>query len=119
MPSKITLVTLNFLANGGDGYPMKQVGDNFRYLWITALCRERVDEALDFPPAVSSASSCREGQISSGNSRPFENTCRPSRDTRQSLRVSRYAENLDLRIQNLNSRTDAVLKGTGFDAPNS
>ncbi len=31
-PDTISLVTLSFLAQGGDGYPMKENGDNFRYI---------------------------------------------------------------------------------------
>lgn len=31
-PAKFTVVTLNFLANGGDQYPMKANGENFRYV---------------------------------------------------------------------------------------
>ena len=31
-PAVIRVVTLNFLANDGDGYPMKANGSNFRYV---------------------------------------------------------------------------------------
>ncbi|MCX5937430.1 MAG: hypothetical protein NTW02_04310, partial [Cyanobium sp. LacPavin_0920_WC12_MAG_62_9] len=31
-PKTITLTTLNFMAQGGDGYPLKANGENFRYL---------------------------------------------------------------------------------------
>ncbi len=32
LPPTITVVTLNFIANNGDGYPAKSVGENFRFL---------------------------------------------------------------------------------------
>jgi hypothetical protein len=35
VPSKITVVTLSFLAGGGDGYPIPANGTNFRYLTLT------------------------------------------------------------------------------------
>ncbi len=47
-PETITMVTLNFLANGGDGYPFKAVGENFRYLLNDGTLSAPVDEALDF-----------------------------------------------------------------------
>jgi 2',3'-cyclic-nucleotide 2'-phosphodiesterase (5'-nucleotidase family) len=33
-PAKITVVTLSFLAQGGDGYPIKANGENFRFLTL-------------------------------------------------------------------------------------
>ena len=55
-PAKITVVTLNFMANGGDSYPMKANGDNFRYLIENAngtfSLSTAVDEALDYTAAT-------------------------------------------------------------------
>jgi uncharacterized protein YjiK/methionine-rich copper-binding protein CopC len=58
-PAKITVVTLNFLANGGDSYPMKANGENFRYLieGVDGLgtyryLSESVNEALNFTAAA-------------------------------------------------------------------
>lgn len=50
-PATITMVTLNFLANGGDGYPFKAVGGNFRYLLNDGTLSAPVDEALSFTAA--------------------------------------------------------------------
>ncbi|PWS35473.1 alkaline phosphatase [Falsiroseomonas bella] len=47
-PATISMVTLNFLANGGDGYPMKANGANFRYLLDDGTLGPALDEALDF-----------------------------------------------------------------------
>ncbi len=47
-PAKITLVTLNFMANGGDGYPFKTLGENFRYLLTDGTLSAPVDPALNF-----------------------------------------------------------------------
>ncbi|MFM9941140.1 MAG: ExeM/NucH family extracellular endonuclease [Hyphomicrobiaceae bacterium] len=47
-PATISVVTLNFTANGGDGYPIKANGDNFRYLLTDGTLSAAVSEALDF-----------------------------------------------------------------------
>jgi 2',3'-cyclic-nucleotide 2'-phosphodiesterase (5'-nucleotidase family) len=48
VPSVITVVTLSFTANGGDGYPAKANGSNFRYILDDGTLSAPVDEALDF-----------------------------------------------------------------------
>ena len=51
VPSTITVVTLSFLANGGDSYPIKANGSNFRFLTINGDnvgVSGAVDEALNF-----------------------------------------------------------------------
>jgi len=57
-PATITVVTLTFLANGGDSYPMKANGENFRYLvegqdggGTFRFLSQPVDEALNFTAA--------------------------------------------------------------------
>jgi len=53
-PSTIQVVTSNFLAQGGDGYPMKVNGQNFRYLRLTGstyALSAPIDESLDFTNA--------------------------------------------------------------------
>jgi uncharacterized repeat protein (TIGR01451 family) len=47
-PAKISVVTLSFTANGGDGYPIKANADNFRYLLANGTLSAPIDEALDF-----------------------------------------------------------------------
>ncbi len=51
-PATITMVTLNFLANGGDGYPFKANASNFRFLLNDGTLSAPVDEALDFTAAA-------------------------------------------------------------------
>ncbi|WP_137179728.1 choice-of-anchor I family protein [Roseomonas sp. AR75] len=46
-PTKISVVTLNFLANGGDGYPVKANGESFRYLLNDGTLGPVLDETLD------------------------------------------------------------------------
>jgi hypothetical protein len=51
-PARITVSTINFLAQGGDGYDFKSNGDNFRFIRIGSnealSVSTAVDEALNF-----------------------------------------------------------------------
>lgn len=47
-PKSITLSTLNFTANGGDGYPIKANATNFRYLLADGSISNPIDSSLDF-----------------------------------------------------------------------
>ncbi|MFN4014210.1 MAG: choice-of-anchor I family protein [Reyranella sp.] len=47
-PATISVTALNFTANGGDGYPIKANGTNFRYLLTDGTLSAAVDPALDF-----------------------------------------------------------------------
>ena len=50
-PEQITVVTLNFLANNGDGYPFKANADAFQYLLAGDNLSPAVDESLNFTAA--------------------------------------------------------------------
>ena len=50
-PATITLVTLNFLANGGDGYPFKANADNFRFLLSGGRLSANIAETENFTAA--------------------------------------------------------------------
>ncbi len=52
-PETIAMITLNFLANNGDGYPMKANGENFRYLLADGTLGPVLDEEEDFTIAPS------------------------------------------------------------------
>ena len=47
-PASIKVVTLNFLANDGDGYPMKANGGNFQYLLADNTLGPVLDEGTNF-----------------------------------------------------------------------
>lgn len=117
IPTKITVVTLNFLANGGDGYPVKQVGDNFRYLLDNGKLSAAVDEALDFTAASVISQYATGGTSLLGEQKALQEYMQAFHGTTASAYAAADTpEAFDLRIQNLNSRTDTVLEGTGFDA---
>ncbi|MGK7870318.1 choice-of-anchor I family protein [Falsiroseomonas sp. E2-1-a20] len=50
-PAVISVVSLNFLANGGDGYPVKANGFNFRYLLEDGSLSAPVDPTASFTAA--------------------------------------------------------------------
>ncbi|MDZ4842822.1 MAG: ExeM/NucH family extracellular endonuclease [Hyphomicrobium aestuarii] len=105
-PTTITVVTINFLANGGDGYPMKANGENFRFLLNDGTLSAPVDEALNFTAAgVVPANLLGEQQALSDYLAarfPTPETAFDMADTDASA---------DMRTQNLNERSDAVFAG--------
>lgn len=110
VPSRITVVTLNFTANGGDGYPTKINGENFRYLLADGTLSAPVDEALDFTAAAGFAGGGTTAAAVLGEQTAFaeymsENYGTPETayDTADTTQAG------DLRIQNQAVRTDTVL----------
>ena len=54
-PGTLPVVSLNFTANGGDGYPVKANATNFRYLLTDGSLSAAVDPALDLTAATTFA----------------------------------------------------------------
>ena len=114
VPSLITVVTLNFTANGGDGYPAKANGENFRYLLADGTLSAPVNEALDF---TSAAGFTGGGTIAAnvlGEQKAFsdyisENFSTPA----TAYDTADTPQSGDLRIQNQAVRTDTVLDARG------
>jgi 2',3'-cyclic-nucleotide 2'-phosphodiesterase (5'-nucleotidase family) len=104
-PAKITMVTSNFQANGGDGYPIKANGENFRFLLNDGTLSGPVDEALNFtaagvvPVNILGEQQALAEYLAANFGTP--ETAYNQADT---------AITLDTRIQNLNFRDDAVLE---------
>lgn len=105
-PAIITLVTLNFLANGGDSYPFKANADNFRYLLNDGTLSEPVDEALNFTAAGVVPTNLLGEQLAMGN---YLLTRYATPATAYDLADTVPA--LDTRIQSTAVRTDNVLAG--------
>ncbi len=106
-PGVISMVTLNFLANGGDGYPIKVNGSNFCYLLADGTLSAPVDEALDFAAVVNvPANALGEQQAFKEYLEAFHGA--PARAYDQ----ADTAQSEDTRIGNLNVRaTDVVFQG--------
>ena len=102
-PPVIRLVTLNFLANGGDGYPMKANGSNFRYLLDDGTLGPLLDPALDFTTAPSLPANALGEQKALAD---FLAGRHATPATAYDVAETGPAD--DLRIQNLASRSNAV-----------
>lgn len=105
-PSLISVVALNFTANGGDGYLVKSNATNFRYLLNDGTVSAPVSSSLNFTdPAVVPANAIGEQQA-------FAEYF----SERYGTRATAYNEAdtvqaLDTRIQNQAVRSDTVLVG--------
>ena len=112
-PETISVVTLNFTANGGDGYPAKLVGENFRYLLQDGSLSAAIDESLDFTaPANVPANAMGEQQAFEEYMEEFHGTPETAYD------VADTPIELDERIQNLNFREDTVAEGAPITGDN-
>jgi predicted extracellular nuclease/2',3'-cyclic-nucleotide 2'-phosphodiesterase (5'-nucleotidase family) len=112
-PSLISVVTLNFTANGGDGYPVKANGENFRFLLDDGTLSAPVPEELDFTDtAVVPANALGEQQAFADYLQEFHSTPETA-----------YAEadtplTDDTRVQNLNFREDTVSESPPVNGTN-
>ena len=110
VPSKITVIALNFTANGGDGYPAKANGENFRYLLANGTLSNAVDEALDFTaPAGFSSVGVTAADVL-GEQKAFQDYLQERYSTpATAFNTADTTQAGDLRIQNQAARTDTVL----------
>ena len=107
-PAVITVSTTSFTANGGDGYPIKANGSNFRFLLADGTLGPSVDEALDFTaPANVPVNALGEQAAFAAYMQTFHGSLATAFDTADT------AESLDTRIQNLNVRSDGVFEEPG------
>jgi 2',3'-cyclic-nucleotide 2'-phosphodiesterase (5'-nucleotidase family) len=112
-PATISMVTLGYLANGGDGYPMKENGSNFRYLLADGSVTAAVDEALDFTATDTMATVGVTQAELLGEQQAFREYLQENYATPQTAydTADTTAAN-DERIQDLNLRAgDTVLDG--------
>ncbi|MFE1600534.1 5'-nucleotidase C-terminal domain-containing protein [Methylobacterium sp. ID0610] len=108
-PSRISVVSLNFTANGGDGYPTKQNGDNFRYLLSDGTLSAPVDKSLDFTAAANVPANVV------GEQAAFETYMQSRHATAdKAYAVADTPASEDLRIQNLGVRADTVFNSGRF-----
>ncbi len=108
-PTTISMIALNFTANGGDGYPIKGTanGSNYRFVLNDGTLSAPVSESLDFTAAgVVPANAL-------GEQKAFEDYLRSRHATQASAyNVADTPPSGDLRIENLSARTDAVFDTT-------
>jgi 2',3'-cyclic-nucleotide 2'-phosphodiesterase (5'-nucleotidase family)/uncharacterized protein YjiK len=110
-PAVITVVTLNFLANDGDGYPIKANGSNFRYLLDnSALGPIIADETLNFTVAPQLPGNALGEQKALADFLTSRHG-----NLANAYRVADTSMVLDQRIQNLSQRADTVPPMLGTD----
>ncbi len=117
-PEKITVVTLNFLANGGDSYPIKANGENFRYVVEQTggdfALTAPVDEAKNFTAADTIAAAVGSSTLLT-EQKAFEVYMKAFHATPQTAyKQAETPESQDTRIQNLNVRAEDVLSQLGM-----
>ena len=105
-PATITLVTLNFLANGGDSYPMKANGENFRYLLSDGTLSVALSETLDFTATVNVPANALGEQATLFDY--FEDRY-PTAQTAYNQADTAPAD--DTRIQNLSTNSEDLIYG--------
>lgn len=112
-PAKISVVVLNFLAQGGDGYPMKANGENFRYILTDGTLSAAVDESLNFTADAGPTSVGKSLADVMGEQQALKDFMQAQHGTPQAAyNQAETSEALDLRIQNLNVATsDRVMRG--------
>ena len=112
-PAQITVVTLNFLANGGDSYPIKANGSNFRYLVEqpdgSLALTGPVDESLNFTAADTIAAAVGSSTLLGEQAALAEYMQAFHATPESAYRQPDTAAELDTRIQNLNVRSEDVL----------
>jgi VCBS repeat-containing protein len=109
-PSVISLVCLNFNANGGDSWPMKANGGNFRYLLTDGTVSAAVDEALDFTLETTMQTVGVSLATVMGEQKAFQDYLQDNYGTPETAYdVADTDKAHDERIQNLNYRDDTVL----------
>jgi 2',3'-cyclic-nucleotide 2'-phosphodiesterase (5'-nucleotidase family) len=106
-PALISVVALNFTANGGDGYPVKANGSNFRYLLDDGTLSAPIDPAQNFTDAGNvPANALGEQQALEQFLQAFHATPETACDEADT------PASQDTRIQNLNAKdADTVFQG--------
>jgi 2',3'-cyclic-nucleotide 2'-phosphodiesterase (5'-nucleotidase family) len=106
-PALISVVALNFTANGGDGYPVKANGSNFRYLLDDGTLSAPIDAAQDFTAGGNvPANALGEQQALEDYMQEFHGTPETAFDQADTSAAE------DTRIQNLNAKAeDTVFQG--------
>jgi Ca2+-binding RTX toxin-like protein len=99
------VVTLSFLAQGGDGYPMKANGSNFRFILDDGTLSAPVDEALDFT-AVQPGNALGEQDALAQYMQAFHGAPETAFDDEDTPITE------DTRIQNLTQRAEDVFAST-------
>ena len=110
-PATISMTSLSFTANGGDGYPIKANASNFRYILFDGSLSAAVDPSLDLTAAATAATVGQTLATILGEQRAFQIFLQQKHGTvATAYNTPDTAASLDQRIENLNLRGDAVFQ---------
>jgi predicted extracellular nuclease/2',3'-cyclic-nucleotide 2'-phosphodiesterase (5'-nucleotidase family) len=113
-PATITVAELDFEANGGDGYPIKANGSNFRYLLTNGGVSAALDPTLDFTLAANKPANAL------GQQRAFEDFMAASHgNLATSYALADTPKAGDQRIENLSVRSDTIYSAYVNPAPSA
>jgi len=120
-PSTISVVALNFTANGGDGYPIKTNATNFRYLLNNGTLSKAADPTTDLTAKAgfNSAGLDDTGSNLLGEQKAFQDYLSAFHATpATAYGQADTAQSGDERIENLSLRSNVVfgVNSTGTDA---
>ncbi|PZV02912.1 MAG: alkaline phosphatase [Cyanobium sp.] len=116
-PSSISVVTLNFLANGGDGYPIKANGHNFRYLLADGSISSAIDETLDFTASSTFTTVGQSALTILGEQKAFQTHLLAEYGSpATAFDQADTPANLDQRIQNQIFTADTIFTGSTYEA---
>lgn len=114
-PGTIPVVSLNFTANGGDGYPVKANASNFRYLLADGSLSAAVDPTLDLTLPATFSTVGITGAAILGEQQAFKDYLQAFHATPDAAYgTADTPATEDQRIQNLAVKaTDTVFDGSG------
>ena len=105
-PAKISVVVTNDIANGGDGYSLKALGNNFRFLLADGGTSAALDESLDFTAAANIPTAAL------GEQRALEDHLAHHYATAApAFAAADTPGSQDMRVQDLHNRSDQVFQG--------
>ena len=110
-PATISVVVTNDIANGGDGYTLKALADNFRFLLAGGGMSAALDEALDFTAPINiPAGALGEQQALEDHLAHHYATAATA------FAAADTPDGQDMRVQDLHSRSDQVFQGKTLSA---
>ena len=108
----IPVIALNFTANGGDGYPTKANGSNFRYLLANGTLSSAVNPSLDMTLEATFNTVGITGADLLGEQKAFQDYLAAHfASAAKAYNTTDTPAAQDLRIENLSLRADAVFDG--------
>jgi len=120
-PATISMVTANFTANGGDGYPIKANAENFRFVLADGTISGAIDESLDFTSAAAFAAAGVTSAQVLGQQQAFKDYLQAFHATPETaydmpdtpIGDDQRVQNLDLKVTDTVFQGETIIGGDG------